>query len=454
MKTYLLNLWDSFRGSFWFRPTLMILFAIVLSEVTHSVDVNLAQKDEEVEWFSTTSEAARSTLTAVASATIALAGVVFSITILSLSIASTQFGSRLVRNVMSDSIADWVIGQYIGSALFCLLVLRTIREPEYVEVAFVPHIGTAVGVGFGLISMWLLIWFIHHVATSIQAPNLVESVADELGTTIERLFPEHIGRPRGEEDESHTAEEALSRPEGETIEILCSTEGYIEGIDGDTLISEACEHKGLLKLNCKPGNFVTYKETLAEFQSYQSGDDLDEDARDSLIKTIQQVIIIGPTRTPRQDISYAVLQLVEIAVRALSPGINDPFTAMGCIDRFSGALCTLAERDFPEIIRRDEEGTPRVVLTNVDRFPEILNDAFNMVRQNGIRSVAVSIRMIDSLLRITAHVTRKRDREAIKVQAIALKSGFDSQGFVESDRQEFDERYQKLMTLLVEKSDH
>ncbi|MCA9041035.1 MAG: DUF2254 domain-containing protein [Planctomycetaceae bacterium] len=451
MRAYLLNLWDSFREGFWFKPTLMVLFAMFLAEGANWLDESLAAEQKEIDWLSTTAEASRSTLTAVASATIALAGVVFSITILSLSIASTQFGSRLIRSVMGHTIADWVIGQYIGTALFCLLVLRTIRDSESATEAFVPHIGTALGVVFGLISMWMLIWFVHHVATSIQAPNLVSSVSDELDATIERLFPTRIGKSSQPEETSRTVEEILSSAEGELISIPAKSEGYIEGIDGESLLSHSQDYKGVLSLVCKPGNFVTVGDTLAECRTYSKADTSTKERRDDLIKSIQQVIIIGASRTPRQDVSYATLQLVEIAVRALSPGINDPFTAMSCIDRLSGALCQLAEREAPEIIRRDQSGTPRLILKNVDGFPEVLNDAFNMIRQNGSRSIAVSIRLLESLIRIAPHVTRDGDRQAIERQGESLKTGFENAGHVQADQAMFDEQYAQLMKLLSQK---
>jgi len=451
MKARLINIWDSFRSSFWFVPTFMSFMAIGLAVGTGQIDQLLDSTYHSIDWLSTTALAARSTLSSIAAATITLAGVVFSITIVTLSIASSQYGSRLVRNVMTDSIADLVIGQYIGTSLYCLLVLRTIRGSDSTSTHFVPQVGTAVGLLLGLICMGMLIWFIHHVAMAIQAPNLIEAVAQDLNNTIDRLFPHHVGKQTDENiDEDSTPEELFSSLNDTHITIPAATEGYIEGIDGDSLISLAMQINGVIELNCKPGNFITRQQSLARIWLYNLDEqDVDfTDRAEAIITSINRVIIIGSTRTPRQNISYAALELVEIAVRALSPGINDPFTAMSCIDRLGGALGILAERPIQSLIRRDSESIPRVIVTTADGFPEVLHDSFNLVRQHGAQSVAVSLRILESLTGIATHLKRREDIDAVRRQAESLKVVFDKHIIVEIDREDFEARYQKLVEIL------
>ncbi|QDU09813.1 DUF2254 domain-containing protein [Gimesia aquarii] len=448
MKARLINIWDSFRSSFWFIPTLMALLAIALAEGTNQIDQLLASSHHTIEFLSTTALAARSTLSSVAGATIALAGVVFSITVVTLSIASSQYGSRLVRNVMTDSIADIVIGQYVGTSLYCLLILRTVRDPDYSSTPFTPHVGTAVGLALGLICMGMLIWFIHHVATAIQAPKLIEAVSKDLNSTIDRLFPERVGEHH--EDDVHTnsaPEEILSELRDTHIVIPAALEGYIEGIDGDSLIALATKMNGLIELNCKPGNFITKQQTLARVWSYDSDEKCTEN-EEMLMTSVNRVIIIGSTRTPRQDISYAALELVEVAVRALSPGINDPFTAMNCIDRLGGALGKLAKRPIPTLIRRDQDSIPRVIVTTADGFPEVLHDSFNLVRQYGASCVAVSLRILESLTGIASHLKRREDIDAIRQQAESLKVVFEKNNIAKTDREDFADRYHQLDEVL------
>ncbi|MCA9022522.1 MAG: DUF2254 domain-containing protein, partial [Planctomycetaceae bacterium] len=270
MRARLENLWDSFRTSFWFVPSIMALMAILLAFGTNQLDGLLDLSERKLSWLSTTAPAARSTLSSVAGATIALAGVVFSITIVTLSIASSQYGSRLVRNVMGASIADLVIGQYIGTSLYCMLVLQKVREAHGDSPAFTPQVGTAVGLILGVISMGMLIWFIHHVATAIQAPTIISEVSRDLDEAINRLFPELIGdaaeKATDEEEleqQNHQSfDEILAGVGKHNITVPSELEGYIEGIDGESLVSLGQELNGVVELKCKPGDYITKEQLL------------------------------------------------------------------------------------------------------------------------------------------------------------------------------------------------
>ena len=458
MRARLENLWDSFRTSFWFVPTIMSLMAIMLAMGTNQLDSLLASSDRQLSWFSTTALAARSTLSSVAGATIALAGVVFSITIVTLSIASSQYGSRLVRNVMGASIADLVIGQYIGTSLYCMLILQNVRESHGDSPAFTPQVGTAVGLCLGLISMGMLIWFIHHVATAIQAPTIIMEVSRDLNEAINRLFPERIG----EAAEKETDEEALEDQNCQTfhevlsgvgkynITVPSKREGYIEGIDGGSLISLGQELNGVVELMCKPGDYITQDQLLARVwcQDQTETEEDSEEQIETVNNTVNRVIIIGLRRTPRQDVTYAALELVEIALRALSPGINDPFTAMSCVDRLGGALGRLVERSCPSQIRRDSESVPRLLITTADGFAEVLKYSFGMIREYGSSNTTVSLKILEALTGITSHASRPEDIEVIRQEAEALQTAFEEHHLVKADLISFQQAFDQLNNLL------
>ncbi len=461
MKARLENLWDSFRTSFWFVPTIMALMAILLAFGTNQLDTMIASSARSFNWFSTTASAARSTLSSVAGATITLAGVVFSITIVTLSIASSQFGSRLVRNVMGASIADLVIGQYVSTSLYCLLVLQTVREAHGDDPGFTPQVGTAIGLTLGLISMGMLIWFIHHVATAIQAPTIIMKVSRDLDEAIERLFPERIGEAAEQEadeelieEQNHQSfDEIISAAGNNNIAVPSELEGYIEGIDGESLISLARELNGVVELLCKPGDYITQEKLMARvwLQNQTETEEAAEEQTQAVIKTINRVIIIGPRRTPRQDVIYAAQELVEIAVRALSPGINDPFTAMSCINRLGGALGRHVERSNLTQIRRDGESIPRVLVTTIDGFAEILTCSFGMIREYGASSVAVSLKLLEALTGIADHASRPEDIEVIREEAEALQTAFAEHHIVPADRNKFQQVHHALNSLLESK---
>jgi len=447
MRARLANLWDSFRSSFWFVPSIMSLFAIALAMGTCQLDEMIASSNRELSWFSTTAEAARSTLSSVAGATIALAGVVFSITVLTLSIASSQFGSRLVRNVMSDSIADLVIGQYVGTSLYCMLVLQTVREGKNGTDVFTPQLGTAVGLILGLICMGMLILFIHHVATAIQAPTIVTAVARDLDLAVDRLFPERIGERPDEEEAKLSIEDLRAELSDNNITVASQAEGYIEGIDGESLVSLACEAEGVVELLCKPGDFVTREKLLARIWLPRDTEKT-EDMTTSYTNSVNRVIIVGPRRTPRQDMGYAARELVEIALRALSPGINDPFTAMSCVDRLGGALGRLVERSVPVRIRRDDDSVARVLITEADDFPEVLIQSFGQIREYGASSTAVSLTILKALTEITNHASRPDDIHAIRGEAEALQTAYVDQHIVKQDLETFRSKYRQLSEIL------
>ncbi|QDT83872.1 DUF2254 domain-containing protein [Gimesia chilikensis] len=447
MRARLANLWDSFRSSFWFVPSIMSLFAIALAMGTCQLDEMIASSNRELSWFSTTAEAARSTLSSVAGATIALAGVVFSITVLTLSIASSQFGSRLVRNVMSDSIADLVIGQYVGTSLYCMLVLQTVREGKNGTDVFTPQLGTAVGLILGLICMGMLILFIHHVATAMQAPTIITAVARDLDLAVDRLFPERIGERPDEEEAKLSIEDLRAELSDNNITVASQAEGYIEGIDGESLVSLACEVEGVVELLCKPGDFVTREKLLARIWLPRDTEKT-EDMTTSYTNSVNRVIIVGPRRTPRQDVGYAARELVEIALRALSPGINDPFTAMSCVDRLGGALGRLVERSVPVRIRRDDDSVARVLITEADDFPEVLIQSFGQIREYGASSTAVSLTILKALTEITNHASRPDDIHAIRGEAEALQTAYVDQHIVKQDLETFRSKYRLLSEIL------
>jgi uncharacterized membrane protein len=190
MKTKLLKLWDSLRATFWLVPTLMAIMAIGLSFAMVALDEAVGNRVlEKVGWvWAGGPEGARGLLSTVAGSMITVAGVVFSITIVALSLASSQYGPRLLRNFVRDKGNQIVLGSFIATFVYCLLVLRTVRGDDGAH--FVPAIAITLGMVLTLASLGVLIYFIHHVSISIQAATIIGLVSHELNEVIERLFPE------------------------------------------------------------------------------------------------------------------------------------------------------------------------------------------------------------------------------------------------------------------------
>lgn len=413
MKTYLLNLWDYVRTSYWFVPSLFASGAVLLSFLLPWLD--RAAIDAELSlprWMETTSETARATLTALAGAMVAVTGTVFSITIVTLSLTSQQFGPRLLRRFMYDLPTQVTLGVFLSTGFYCLLILRVVEHQN--GVATVPHLAVLAAVALAVCSMAMLIVFIHHVAVLIQAPNVVAAVARDLDAAIVRLFPEKIGEPANEDFRRNAPDQESQL--GDDFEIIRATcEGYIQAIDGDGLIHLASDLGLVFRLRSRPGDFISIGTPIADvWHLIESSEE--ESNQVDLAWRLNETIIVGTRRTPRQDVECAIDELVEVAVRALSPGVNDPFTAMNCIDHLGAALGRLAERKLPSAYRHDNEGRLRVIARPVS-FGEVLDASLNQIRQYGRDSVAVVIRMLDALASIAEHIQRNEDRDAVKLHA-------------------------------------
>jgi uncharacterized membrane protein len=258
VRALLIKYWDRLRSSFWFLPSLMAAGAVALAFAMVTVDEAVAEEWVlELGWVYTGgAEGASAVLGTIASSMITIAGLVFSMTLVALSLASSQFGSRLLRNFMRDTANQLVLGTFVATFLYCLLVLRTIRRAD--EVAFVPHVSVTLGVLFAIASLGVLIYFIHHVSVSIQADQIVARVGAELNAGIDRLFPDRTGqgtsRPAAESLDDGF--DARSRP------IAADGDGYVQIVDAQALLRMATRADALFRVDRRPGDYVVEGTTI------------------------------------------------------------------------------------------------------------------------------------------------------------------------------------------------
>jgi uncharacterized membrane protein len=342
--------WEDLRATYWAVPSAMAFAAVVLSIGVIQLDRAVtATVLDRLSWVYTGGpEGARAVLSTIAGSMITVAGVTFSITIVALPLASQQFGPRLLRNFLRDLGNQIVLGTFVSTFLYCLLVLRTIRGTDDSE--FVPHLAVTLGVVLAMASLGVLIFFIHHVATSIQASRIIAKVAGDLERAAKHLFPERVGHADRETAEQLAAASVRTSETGESRIVRAHGPGYVQAIDGERLISVAAEQDAILRLHVRPGAFVRHGTALMTVTAAGSF------AADWTDGTLRSAVIVGDERTGTQDVEFYINQLVELAVRALSPGINDPATARSCIDRLEEALCDLAGRRFPSAARYDADG--------------------------------------------------------------------------------------------------
>jgi uncharacterized membrane protein len=390
-------LWERVHSSYWFLPSLLLTAAAGLAFLATWLDRNIDQA-----WlqgltgvFSGGPEGARAVLGATATAVLGVAGTTFSITIAVLSLTSSQFGPRLLRNFLRDTGNQLVLGTFIGTFLYSLLVLRTVRSDDS---PFVPHLAVTIGLALAVLSVGMLVYFIQHIVTSIQASRIIAVAGKELLTAVERLFPSRVGDPAA------PAAAPAERVPGRSVAIRAARSGYVQAIDGEALLSFAAEREGVTELLKMPGEFVAAGTPLARWYSRDQPDE-------TIHEGVNDAFSLGEHPTQTQDVMFSVHQLTEIAARALSPGVNDPNTAMICLDWLSVGLCVLAARDFPSPVRRDEDGAIRLV-AKVPSFESLLDSALDQIRRYGRGDAEVLTRLLHVLAEI-ASCTRSEARRAV-----------------------------------------
>jgi uncharacterized membrane protein len=350
MRARLSQWFDALRTGFWFVPSIMLglstALALTLLYVDQRFDPGIK---ESIAWaYSGGPEGARSLLSTIAGSMITAASVTFSLAAVALSIASQQYGSRVLRNFMRDRITQVLLGTFVSTFLYSVLVVRDIRGSNF-SGGFVPAIAITVAIVMSLISLVMLVYFVHHVSSSIQASHIVSTISKDMEESIPKLYPSDAGKPA-----------AVARGVNETRGQECQSirvkkAGYLETIDIDTLLKLATQSDCFLKIVSKPGDHLL---PLTPVMTVWSATMVDE----KLAHKLLGAFLIGTARAPAQDIRYQFQQLTDVVVRALSPGINDPFTAINGIDALTSALALLARRPRIPMQRQDDQGTPRLLV--------------------------------------------------------------------------------------------
>jgi uncharacterized membrane protein len=378
---------EGLGDQFWLRPAFVVILCLVAAQGAVWLETARPFADpgsDASPWgYGGGAEGARALLGAVASSSIGVASTIFSITIAALSLASGQMGPRLLRNFVRDSRNQLALGVFVGTFAYALMVLRTVRTQQ--EGAFVPHAAITGAIILAVLCIGTLVWFVHHIATSINVETVVEAVHRDLvsaiaSRTLEAPDPTPVAFERGH---------AVS---------VAGTD-YLQAVDHDALADWATKAGALVRLRIRPGDYVPLGYAVAEVSP----------SRDDAPDAVSRALTFGGQPTALQDLEYPVRQLNEIAVRALSPGINDPFTAGSVVERFGDALCRIAPRFLAT--GAVERGGRIVLLYPVTDYAGLTDAMFHTIRQNASGSAFVLIRLLDVLGKV-AEVERATDRLA------------------------------------------
>lgn len=426
--------WQVIRSSFWFVPLLIVVMGAGLAVGFALIDdyQGATPVARLPILFTASADSARTILATIAGAMVGVAGTVFSITLVALTLASSQFGSRLLRTFMHDRLNQVVLGTYIGTFIYCLLVLSTVRATD--EVRFVPQLSVLFAITLAVANILLLIIFIHHISIGIQADKVIADISGSIWRSVEMLFPEQMGEESEEPEKVDL--DSWRRRYPQRTEVQAARSGYIQVIDGERLLSLAKKQACLIEIFYRPGEFLVRDMPFARIFH---GEELPEEVPTA----IRNSLILGRMRTSMQDVEFAIHQLVEIAAKALSPGINDPYTAIACIDYLTATLSHLSTVRFPSGPRFDEEEQLRL-MAKPYTFAGMMDAAFFQIRQYGEGNPAVLIRLMEALVTIGGSARRRYQLETVQRHAdMVLRAGENSMK-EPNDLQDLVKRYEQV----------
>ncbi|MEE6272321.1 DUF2254 domain-containing protein [Georgenia wangjunii] len=420
-----MNTLQRLRQQFWFIPAVMCLAVAVLAEALVALDESLGDVTVP-DWLDAAlyrvgESGSRDILGAIASSSLAVAGTTFSITMAVLALTSSTYGPRLVRNFMADRGNQAVLGVFVATFLYSLLVLRSVRavgdpgDPD-AEV-FVPHLAVNAAVVLAVVNVAVLIYFIHHISDSIQISTIARRVRVDLHATVERLYPEHLGHDARSVDRDVRLPDRL---EEDGAEVAAGRGGYVTYVREDALMRAASSHDVLLALQVQPGRYVLEDTVVALVHPPEHMDD-------DLAEEVRSAVVVSDERSPHQDVEFGAQQLTELAVRALSPGTNDPYTAINALDDLSSGLALLAGRRTPSAGRFDDEGVLRVHAPRVDAVV-LASGVLDNLRWYASASPAVMDAALTLVRRVGRHTEDRALRARLLTQVGLLTEAFERAG--------------------------
>lgn len=385
---------EALSTTLWLVPTAMVVAATLLFVGTYALDRAADGGAFRLPGLITSGgpDTARQILIAIAAAIITVAGVLFSITILVLQLASQQFGPRMLRNFIRDLGMQFSLGAFVATFVYSILALGSVESAP--ASAFVPHISVTVALAMILVDLGIVIYFIHHVATSIQLTTVVSGIAGDFRSTLRNVNADSSNSERGD-DYAREVSEVSERVLDFGAPVYAHRSGFVQAVAHRNLIQIAVSSDSVIRLVRRPGHFVVQGELVAFV--------VPPDAAPVVSDALRSVQIVGPNRTLTQDPGFAVDQLVEVAIRALSPAVNDTFTALNCIDWLGDCLCQTATTRLPDGVYRDMSGIIRLI-EPVITLQRLVKGATDKIRQAGSGMPAVLIRQLENfgkLLRVS-----------------------------------------------------
>lgn len=360
----------------------------------------------------------------VAASVMTVLSMTYSVLLMALSLASMQFSPRILAGFLKDQVSQVTLGLFAGTFGFALLSLRSVHgDPD----AYVAPVGVVASLALAFACLGTLAYFVHHIAQGIQANYIVHRIASETRRIIDEEMPHPFRTPE--------PDVPCRTPDGAT-EIVATDEGYVQLVDDAGLVEAARAHDTVLTLVRAPGEFVVRGSAVAFVHG---------PAPESLRSAVNECLDLGPLRTAQQDVEFGLRQIVDIALKAISPAVNDPSTGVTCVDQLTGLLAYAAGRADPKTAHQDAKGAVRLH-TRRTTFARLLDLATHQLRQYGKGDMAMCLRLA-RLLSNVAHATNDPARlAAIRGQAELLRASVST--FLPEESRELEQRLDAAFRVL------
>jgi len=419
----------------WVTPLLMSIGSVLLFIFSIYIDKNF---DLRASWIPDavldhSAADAAILVTALLGAVATALALVFSTSILTLSLATSQLGPRLIRRFMKDPVTQITLGAFLGTVIFSVLTLAAIRSSGN---AVIPSFTVLLVEVLSLSCFGLLVLYIHRVASTIQSPNVVASVVADLGKVLEEVAV--LMKEVPQEGDPYKVEKACNESRDSGMKVSAIRAGYVELIDFERLVDAASSANAVIVLARRPGQFTQTGQTLCWVTP--------SNAASGVQRVVAEAVEIGRSRTLRQDLEFAIAQVVEIALRALSPAINDTYTGLTCVDWLGAAMVQVGI--YPERTGGicDKDGTLRLVVPPL-KFARVLKTAFDLIRQSGANNPAILIRLLDAFYAM-APVVRPEHLGPLRQQADLVVETGRMGRFVSGDKEDIESRYSLAVAAL------
>jgi uncharacterized membrane protein len=430
MSGKLAYLRDRLDTSVWLIPVIVCLLSGLLAICMIWFDRYLVSSGLESLLFDLERESARQVLGIIAGSIISVGGVAFSVTMLALTLTSGQYGPRVVRNFLEDNGSKYTLGLFLGTYVYTLVLLS-----GYASVA-APRISVLLALLLALAALLGFVHLIHRTALDLQADQIIHRIGRQLRSSLVEFSGDAGTAGRSADTRRWRRAASGRRP----YTIASNRRGYVQTIDYPGLLQWCVSNDAVLMVRVRAGDFIV--DRVCVFTLYM-GEDF---ASDSVVGELNEYILVGPVRTPVQDPEYAITQLTQLAARALSPGINDPGSAVTCVDWFSLALAEIFDRDLPGCVFLDDDERPRL-LARVSNFEGIVKAIYAPLRQLSAGDVPVTISLLESLCRL-AELSKRPDRlAAIAACGRAIDIASRKSDHLEQDLEDIRQRHNRLRHL-------